>query len=123
MPQNSPQFHAMPSLPPGTWPLWTGVIGAPAIWAAQLQAVYVLSPPACTHGTRLMLHAVNLISLLLVIAFGFICLAYYRQKRDLLDEDDRTRFLASLGLFTSGVFITLILAQTIATSMLDPCMT
>ena len=58
-----------------------------------------------------------------VIAFGFVCLAYYRQRQDSLDETDRTRFLASLGLFTSGVFITLLAAQMIATLMLDPCMT
>ena len=123
MSESPPRINSMPSLPPGTWPLWTGVLGAPAIWALQLQTIYLMAPPACARGTHLMLHAVNIVSLLLLIACGLVCLAYYQQRRDRLDESDRTRFLASLGLFTSGVFITLLAAQIIATLMLDPCMT
>jgi hypothetical protein len=109
----------LPSLPPNTAPLWAGIIGVPAIWVISLQAVYALSPVACAHHRLWILHTLHIAGLILVAIGGLICLRYW--KRDGDDQNNRTRFLASWGMLSSSLFFLLILAQTIAGFMLDPC--
>jgi hypothetical protein len=113
----------VPPLPPATAPLWAGVVGVPAAWALQMEAVYALPHWACEHHGKTLLLILNLCFLALCILGGVICLRYWMRHESAEDKDDRTRFLASYGLFSSGMFSLLIIAQTIATWMLDPCAT
>jgi hypothetical protein len=112
-----------PPLPPGMAPLWAGVLGAPAAWGLQLQTVYAMAHWACMKNHVGMLHFVDLLTLVLAIAGGIVCFLHWRRPADRTDLSDRTHFLASLGLFTSALFAGLIIANTIATWMLDPCAT
>lgn len=108
-----------PSLPRNVGPLWVGILGAPAVWGILLQAIYALSPVACAHHRLWILHALDIAGLILAAIAALICLRYWRRQST--DEQDRTRFLASWGLLSSSLFFLLILAQTIAGFMLDPC--
>src|SRR5438105_8767040 len=102
----------LPPTPANTAPLWAGVLGAPLVWAIELQVVYAAAHQACAHHKLGLLHLLDILCLVLAALAGWVCLRYWR--RDQEDEEDRTRFLASYGLLSCAIFFVLILAQTIA---------
>lgn len=119
MPDAGVHREHFPSVPPNIAPLWVGIVAVPAVWGILLQAVYSLAPVACAHHRLWVLHTLHIAGLILVAIGGAICLRYWKRRGD--DQSDRTRFLASWGLLSSALFFLLILAQTIAGWMLDPC--
>ena len=115
-------FH-FPPLPAGTAPLWTGVLGSPAAFLAQMEIVYAFSTWSCWHHTRALLYAAVVLLLLTSIAGGVVSLAYWRARKDFGEQERRIMFLGGLGIVSSVLYSVLIIAQGIAVIMLDPCAT
>jgi hypothetical protein len=112
-----------PPLPAGTAPLWAGVLGPPAAWAAQMETVYAFSTWSCWHHTRGLLYAANVILLLTAVAGGVLSLTYWRGRQEFGEQERRIMLLSGLGILSSIMYSTLIVAQLIAAIMLDPCAT
>src|SRR4051794_39162401 len=104
--------------PRGEASLWTAVLGAPALWALQMQTNYVLAPWTCTHGKSAM-YAVAIITLGLIAGGGVVSFIEWRKESDAAFTDDRLidrgRFLALMGMMNSVLFFLLVSAQTLAT--------
>jgi hypothetical protein len=104
-------------------PLWLGCLLPFVAWLIELQAVYAATHWSCMHDKGWVLHLIHIIALVLAIGGAVVCLFYWRSYRNWPNEADRTKFLASLGLFTSTYVTVAMIAQIIATTMLDPCFT
>ena len=107
--------------------LWAGIIGAPMIWLTQFLICYALVPYVCHTHKFFSLHLTTLIALILVAAAGVVCWKEWMDSglRSPQSEDgDRlgsTRLAALVGLLSSALTFLLIVAQGIATFMVDPC--
>src|SRR4051812_21508464 len=104
-----------PPMPPDTLPLWVGALGPAAVWGLQLTSIYMLTPWACVHSRLWVLHLLEAVFLVTSVLCGLACIRYYRREESHQEEHDRTLFLASVGMLTSGMFSALIVAQGIAT--------
>jgi hypothetical protein len=112
--------------PRGKLALWTGVLGGPLAWSAQLQFGYALSRFSCTREWPAGLHhAETLVFLLAGVASTLLAgREMARLRRSEPDEAGvlgRSRFLAGLGFVTSGLFSLVILAQWIPMFFISPC--
>src|SRR3954471_585050 len=107
--------------------LWLGVIGAPLVWLTQFIICYALVPYVCHTRKFFSFHLTNGIALLLVAAAGAICWKEWidsGSKSPQSEDCDRlgsTRLAAVVGLLSCILSFLLILGQTIATFMVDPC--
>jgi hypothetical protein len=111
----------------GKLSLWTGVLGGALVWATQMQIGYVLARfTAAQPGLGTAHHATAVIALLL--AAGATVLAWRDWRRVGGGEPagtepgiaGRSRFLAALGILTSGLFTLVILAQWLPIFFIDP---
>src|SRR5688572_29373122 len=97
--------------------LWAGVIGAPLVWAADLQVRYALVPWACRTGHHGVLHALSLLFLAAAGVAVLLCWRDWRASGAVVPASTdgglvaRTRFLAALGLMTSALFLLVIVAE------------
>jgi hypothetical protein len=99
----------------GTVSMWAAVLGAPVLWAVHLS------------GRIWMMHATSLAFLVLTSAGGALAWRDWRRvgegspKSAEGGELGRARFLAVLGMLTSGLFFLIILATSLAAFFVDPC--
>jgi hypothetical protein len=106
--------------------LWTGLLLAPAAFLLNLEVAYALVPVACSSGSRLLVHIVHAVCLLLA-AFGAItALRQWKLTGETWPGETggrigRSRFMAGLGLYLSLLFVMVILAQWIPSFVLSPC--
>ena len=106
--------------------LWGGVLAGPLAWLLDLEASYVLTYWACSHGQPWVLYVTTAVALL--IATGG-ALAAWRGKLTVarpLGEapgrmTDRRAFLSDSGLALSILFGVIILATTVPKLVLPPC--
>ena len=110
-----------PPVPPDTGPLWAGVLGAPAAWAAQMQTIYASAHWACERSHRPVLTVVSAVCMIAAVVCGLVCLRYLNRRERDPEFHGRVRFLASLGVLSGAMYAVVIVAQLIATLMLDPC--
>jgi hypothetical protein len=113
---------------PGPRPLalWTGILGPPIVWYADLTMSYPLVYVACTSGRTLWLHVVTVVALVLVAGSG---LTAWRCLRSVPTDAptlggwpvDRSRFMAIVGLASSALFLLAVIAQAIPRWILGPC--
>jgi hypothetical protein len=110
----------------GTTPLWLGILGAPIVWAIQFQTCYALVPWVCNHDWHALLWLVPLLAVMLTIVGGIGCFLTWQRvgggwpsSFDSIEE--RTRFLAVLGMLISAAFAMLIVWQAIASFYIHPC--
>ena len=112
----------------GKLALWTGVLGGPLAWALQMQAGYALVRFSCPrHWLSIIHHAVTL--LLLAAAVACTVVAWREWQRVGRGKPQsaeggvagRSRFLAVLGIFDSGLFSLVIFAQWLPLFFLSPC--
>lgn len=106
--------------------LWTGVLGAPALWAIQFEINYALVPWTCAHhGGHFLLFLFPPLFLIGSLACGVIAWRQYSLMKDIKPDQPppfgRTRFFAMLGMLTSSLFSWLIVAQAVAPYFLNPC--
>jgi hypothetical protein len=113
--------------PRGKLSLWTGVLGGAVVWALQLQVGYALS--GFSHEHPWLTGAHHAVSATAVVAAAGATLLALRDWRRLGGGEPRgseegvpgrSRFLAALGVVTSGLFTVVILAQWVPTFFLDP---
>lgn len=112
----------------GTTPkaLWLLVVAAPVIVAIEMQANFVLVRLACSAQRNIALYAVIIVALVLTVATALIALAVWRVEgitwpTESTDLPARIRFIAVLGMLSSGMSLLVIIAQGIATLLFDPC--
>ena len=107
--------------------LWAGVFGSCAVWAVQIQTLYVLCPWLCQHGHYALSYLITVLALACVVACAALSWRDYQAVgRGSPDASDggpvaRTRFLGVLGTLVSSMFFLLILAQGIAGFFIDAC--
>ena len=123
-----------PAVPPATdvspgrdlLALWTGILLPPVAWFLSQQLSYTLVLWACATGRQFVLHIVTVAMLLLAGAGGFIAWRTWRRAgRGRPDEGGgmlpRSRFMAVVGLLSSGMFALVIVAQGIPSFLLSAC--
>jgi hypothetical protein len=106
--------------------LWVGVLFPAFVAAAQFQTNLVLVRQACATQTHTRLYAVTASAIMLTLAASVVVLVVWRRAgqrwpSEAGDQDTRVRFLSVWALLGNGIFLLLIIAQGIATSLLDPC--
>lgn len=106
--------------------LWTGLLLAPVAFLLNLEVAYALVPTACSSRNPLLIHLVHLVCLLLAGVGALTAWRCWRGAGEIWPGGaggpiSRTRFMAGLGLLTSGLFALVILAQWIPSFVLNPC--
>jgi hypothetical protein len=105
---------------------WLALIIAPSLALACQSAMYALVTPACSIQTRVAIHAVAAVSLLLCIVFTLMARAGGAPVRFGADEDSdappATRhFLSIVATAVGALSALVILAMWMATWILSPC--
>jgi hypothetical protein len=103
------------------------VLGPPVIWAIRIMASYIIVMPMCRAGVIWPLHVITYVSVATIAAAGY---AGYRiwtvaGRGSELERDGvvtRGRFLGALGMITAGFFLTVVIAEGLATAFVDPCL-
>jgi hypothetical protein len=115
------------------WPadtaLWFGMLGPPIVALLHQQVSYVLVPKYCHEGSALWLRVTSIACLAIVIVAGITALSCLARARpegagSAQQEESplaRPHFMAMVGVFSSALSLLIIIAQAIATFMLDPC--
>lgn len=106
--------------------LWTGVLAGPLLWFTHQQVSLLLVRWACAGGGVLSLHIVTLCALLLTLGTGALAWRSWRWigpggSAEDADVSSRSRFMSLMGIFSSGLFGLLIIAQGIPNFILNPC--
>jgi hypothetical protein len=107
-------------------PLWTGIFAGPVAWAFDLMASYAVVHRVCHTGNGGVLALIPIASLAVVIGAGALSwIALTRTAGDRFIDGgsprQRARFMAILGLASSGLFALQILAGAIPPWVLDAC--
>lgn len=111
--------------------LWSGILGPPIIWAGRFGISYVLASWACVADAMWLLHAITIASLAGVGVLGWLSWHSWRASREPSpaepgpgdDRQQRVRFMALFGLFSSALFAVVIIAEGLANVLIDPCLT
>jgi len=106
--------------------LWTLIVAGPIIVAIEMQSNFVLVRQACSAQRNVALYAVIIVAILLTIATVLVAISLWRRAgtawpTEAVDLANRIRFIAALGILSSAMSFLVILAQGIATVLLDPC--
>lgn len=112
----------------GKLALWTGVLGGPVAWAIQFQIGYTLCRFSCTREHLAAVHhALTLATLIAAVACTLLALREWRRSGPPGSHGDeggalgRSRFLAALGVLSSGLFSIVIVAEWVPMFFLSPC--
>jgi hypothetical protein len=112
---------------PGSTPaVIAGLLTGPLVWLSALQLNFAIVPFACWYQWRVALHAVAIVSLLLIAGSGVLSWLSWRYTglgapTEGYSSLERNRFLSVLGVATSAFAGLALLGQEIANWMLDPC--
>jgi hypothetical protein len=106
--------------------LWTAVLTGPTAWFVCLLANFALAPWTCTQFGRSPLFAVAAVALLLSAVAGIAAWRLWRQIGVQPPGESGgviayQRSLALAGVLLSGVFVMVIVAQSIPNLMLEGC--
>jgi hypothetical protein len=94
--------------------LWTGVLAGPMAWAADLTITYALVKWSCGHRAEGLLH-VPMLAALAVIGSGAM-IAWSVEP-----HNDRERFMWTLALLMSALFVVVVIATEIPNLFLHAC--
>ena len=122
-PESPPREEPAPFSNPA---LWVGCLTGPIVFLVLLEVNYLLTMWSCAADARWPLHLSTLIGLALTAGAGAHAWRVWdRAGREWSDNAGggraRTRFLSSLGVLTSALFGTAILAQWLVVTLMDPC--
>jgi small-conductance mechanosensitive channel len=106
--------------------LWLGLLLAPAAFLTNLEVAYAMVPHACSAGSRLLVHVVHAVCLLMAGGGALIALRMWRLHGETWPGEaggriSRSRFLSGVGLLLSLFVVMVILAQWIPSFVLSPC--
>jgi hypothetical protein len=106
--------------------LWFSILAGPLAFLLNLQLSYMLVQPVCVTAHHLVLHLVPVGALLLTASGGVS--AWRNWQRTGQAESSKaggvlphSRFMAGIGLLTSGLFSFVIVAQWLPNFILSPC--
>ena len=107
-------------------PLWTGILAGPTAWAFDLTASYAVVKWVCHTRSYAMLPLITAASLAMVVGAAAISWTALMRTTDDVPTDggrprQRARFMAILGLASSGLFALQILAGAIPHWVFDAC--
>jgi len=111
----------------GKMALWAGVLGGAVVWSLQMQIGYALSRFSSEHRWLTVMH--HLVSLLAVAGAAWCTWLAWREWQRLGGGEPggsepgltgRSRFLALLGVITSGLFTVVIIAQWVPVFFISP---
>jgi hypothetical protein len=94
--------------------LWTGVLAGPLAWATDLTVSYALVKWSCGHNAAGLLQVPSLAALAVTLCGAFIAWSVDPQS-------DRDRFLWTLALAMSALFVVVVIATAIPTWFLHVC--
>jgi hypothetical protein len=105
---------------------WVALFLAPATFFAHLQIAYVLVPWACVTRGHAWVHLSGLVAIALALAGAWAGWLVHARADNAQENDGagaipRTRFLGTVGLCTSGLFVLLLVAQWAAGFVISPC--
>jgi hypothetical protein len=105
---------------------WIGLLLAPAAFFAHLQIGYLLVPWACVRDGRLWVHLLGALAIAMALAGVWAAWTTHARSDNAQPNDDpgavpRTRFMGTVGLCMSGVFVLLLVAQWAAGFIISPC--
>jgi hypothetical protein len=111
---------------PGAPVLWTGILTGPIAWAADLMVRYSLVHWSCGMQQTMVLELISSLTLVLVIAGGVVAWRALVRTPSRAATDggrpvDRGRFMALLGVLTSGLFALVVVAGAVPQWILDAC--
>lgn len=106
--------------------LWFAFIAAPLAWLIDLEASYATVEWACAHDRRSVLFLIPSACLAVIAVAALQCWSAWK---DLGREpnlnggsvEDRSRFLALIGLMMSATFALVIITTFVARYLLGPC--
>ena len=106
--------------------LWMLIVAAPVIVAIAMQTNFVLVRQACSAQRNIALYAVSIVSIALILATALIAFVTWRAEgttwpTERPDLSSRIRFIAVLGMLSSGMSLLVVIAQGIATVLFNPC--
>ena len=111
----------------GKFLLWTGVLGGPIVWSLQQFAGYAVSRFSSDHrGLTGAHHAISIVAFLAAAACALLAWLEWHRLGDGPPRGSepgitgRSRFLAVLGIVTSGYFALVILSQWLPVFFLSP---
>lgn len=96
-------------------------LAAPLIWFAHLAVSYTLVPEACEQESKLLLHLVSIVSLILL---GLTGLRLHRVRRANSEAEDPNRLVgivSGAGLFMTAAFGIVVLLIEITNWMMPIC--
>jgi hypothetical protein len=104
--------------------LWVSTLAPPVIWLVQFQIKYSLAARTTT-GARTAVILASVVSLLAVAGCGLMASRFHRlADASPLDafarKGPRIRFMATLGVMSSGLFLLLMVAQLLADWFIKP---
>ena len=111
---------------PGAAVLWTGILTGPIAWAADLMVRYSLVHWSCGMQQTMVLKLISSLTLVLVIAGGVVAWRALVRTPSRAATDggrpvDRGRFMALLGVLTSGLFALVVVAGAVPQWIFDAC--
>jgi hypothetical protein len=115
------RHHHLPSVG-----LWFGVLAGPLAWAVHLGLSYLWETTRCVNGLSmadLFLHGTSLVTLLIVVAAGFIAWSIFRDTASWEDvpHTERVRFMALSGVLLNVAFGAVIVVGALPVFFLEHC--
>jgi hypothetical protein len=102
--------------------LWLGIVGAPLVWLAQFQTIYMQVYPACGTGRNVNIGLCCAGFFVVIALLGIYPLRNWSQNRVGQNPVNRTRrFMSILGVMSVGMSLLVVIAQWSAALLLDPC--
>ncbi len=106
--------------------LWVGLLLPPAVWAIQLQVLWLTSEYGCVTADFTWNHVTSVAALLFSLAGVWIAFGEWRAAGGGTDDDNATqrsrrRFMALVGILGGALFTVLIFAQWLPTLVGVPC--
>lgn len=97
--------------------LWFAVLGPPAAWFASLVVGYFAVHEVCRVHSPLAPRIVSLVALVVALAAGVTGRVIWRRHA----AQERTRFMAQIGVMSGGLFSLIMLLQILATLLISTC--
>lgn len=97
--------------------LWFALFGPPAAWFASLVVGYFAVHEVCRVHSPLAPRIVSLVALVVALAAGVTGRAIWLRH----EAQERTRFIAQLGVLSGSLFSLIILLQIVATLLIPGC--
>lgn len=112
---------------PGLLSLSLGLLLGPIMALTNQELIYAANMWACGHGARGTMHIIPLLCLIVAIGAGMTARRDWKAAGGGAHDEDatveqRTRFVALLGMATSGFSAAVIVAQWAAILVFEPCM-